>query len=209
VSGTFCAEAWTGVGRDRHAERPNATTKPSSGGSRSAGCNWKKRARRQNALIVFENESGVSLLPSVRATWAPRGHTPVLRHQFGWKRLSLAGPLAYEWPWVATTLAVSGPDFDQRSECELQSLADAYRRGGCDPGHIFGVRVIEFGDTAMSERKLAGLLRVSVLMGVPVAQVKATEATIAHTSPLVSPLGQRGRCSLALLARGSDRARPR
>ena len=56
----------------------------------------KKRARRQNALIVFEDESGVSLLPSVRATWAPRGHTPVLRHRFNWKRLSLAGALAYE-----------------------------------------------------------------------------------------------------------------
>ena len=56
----------------------------------------EKRARRQNALIVFEDESGVSLLPSVRATWAPKGHTPVLRHRFSWKRLSLAGALAYE-----------------------------------------------------------------------------------------------------------------
>jgi transposase len=56
----------------------------------------EKRARRQNALIMFEDESGVSLLPSVRATWAPRGHTPVLRHPFNWKRLSLAGALAYE-----------------------------------------------------------------------------------------------------------------
>jgi transposase len=45
---------------------------------------------------VFEDESGVSLLPSVRATWAPRGKTPVLRHRFNWKRLSLAGVLAYE-----------------------------------------------------------------------------------------------------------------
>ncbi len=56
----------------------------------------EKRAKRQNALIVFEDESGVSLLPSVRATWAPRGHTPVLHHRFNWKRLSLAGALAYE-----------------------------------------------------------------------------------------------------------------
>jgi hypothetical protein len=47
-------------------------------------------------LIVFEDESGVSLLPSVRATWAPRGHTPILRHRFNWKRLSLAGALVYE-----------------------------------------------------------------------------------------------------------------
>jgi transposase len=51
---------------------------------------FEKRAKRQNALIVFEDESGVSLLPSVRATWAPRGHTPVLRHPFNWKRLSMA-----------------------------------------------------------------------------------------------------------------------
>ena len=56
----------------------------------------EKRARRQNALIVFEDESGVSLLPSVRATWAPRGQTPVLRHRFGWQRLSMAGALVYE-----------------------------------------------------------------------------------------------------------------
>jgi transposase len=56
----------------------------------------EKRARRQHALIVFEDESGVSLLPSVRATWAPRGHTPVLRHPFNWKRLSLAVALVFE-----------------------------------------------------------------------------------------------------------------
>ena len=45
---------------------------------------------------MFEDESGVSLLPSVRATWAPRGQTPVLRHRFVWKRLSIAGALVYE-----------------------------------------------------------------------------------------------------------------
>lgn len=38
----------------------------------------------------------MSLLPSVRATWAPRGHTPVLRHRFVWKRLSIASALVYE-----------------------------------------------------------------------------------------------------------------
>jgi transposase len=36
------------------------------------------------------------LLPAVRATWSPRGQTPVLRHRFTWKRLSLAGALVYE-----------------------------------------------------------------------------------------------------------------
>jgi hypothetical protein len=38
----------------------------------------------------------VSLLPSVRATSAPRGQTPVLRHHFAWKRLSIAGVLIDE-----------------------------------------------------------------------------------------------------------------
>ena len=56
----------------------------------------KKIARRQHALIIFEDESGVSLKPVVRATWAPRGQRPVLRHRFGWKRLSVAGALAFE-----------------------------------------------------------------------------------------------------------------
>ncbi|HKA02868.1 MAG TPA: transposase [Acidimicrobiales bacterium] len=31
----------------------------------------------------------------MRATWAPRGHTPVPCHRFGWKRLSMAAALAY------------------------------------------------------------------------------------------------------------------
>ncbi len=56
----------------------------------------EKSAQRRGALIVFEDESGFSLLPAVRATWAPRGQTPVLRHRFSWKRLSMAGALAYE-----------------------------------------------------------------------------------------------------------------
>jgi len=56
----------------------------------------KKSARRRGALIVFEDESGCSMLPSVRATWAPKGKTPVLRHRFSWKRISMAAALAYE-----------------------------------------------------------------------------------------------------------------
>jgi transposase len=35
---------------------------------------------------VFWDESGASLLPVTRRTWAPRGLTPVIRHHFNWKR---------------------------------------------------------------------------------------------------------------------------
>jgi hypothetical protein len=44
---------------------------------------------------VFWDESGASLLPVTRQTWAPRGHTPVIRHHFKWKRVSMAAGLCY------------------------------------------------------------------------------------------------------------------
>ncbi|MEU3777440.1 transposase [Streptomyces sp. NPDC032472] len=47
------------------------------------------------AWIVFLDESGVSLLPQIRRTYAPRGRTPLLRHRLNWKRASMAGALGY------------------------------------------------------------------------------------------------------------------
>jgi transposase len=44
---------------------------------------------------VFWDESGASLLPVTRRTWAPRGVTPVIRHHFKWKRCSMAAALGY------------------------------------------------------------------------------------------------------------------
>ena len=49
---------------------------------------------RPNAFM--QTLIGQIMLPSVRATWRPRGYRPVLRHRFGSKRLSLAGALAFE-----------------------------------------------------------------------------------------------------------------
>jgi transposase len=46
-------------------------------------------------VIVFWDESGASLLPVTRRTWAPVGHTPVIRHRFKWKRASTAAGLCY------------------------------------------------------------------------------------------------------------------
>jgi transposase len=44
---------------------------------------------------VFWDESGASLLPVTRRTWAPRGRTPVIGHHFKWKRASMAAALCY------------------------------------------------------------------------------------------------------------------
>jgi hypothetical protein len=55
----------------------------------------KKSARRRRAWIVFQDESAVSLVPSVRATWAPKGKTPVLRHKFRKQRLSMSAAVCY------------------------------------------------------------------------------------------------------------------
>jgi transposase len=43
----------------------------------------KKNAARLGAHLVFLDESGFLLIPSVRKTWAPRGQTPLLRF---WQR---------------------------------------------------------------------------------------------------------------------------
>ncbi|WP_285702208.1 IS630 family transposase [Actinomadura sp. NBRC 104412] len=55
----------------------------------------QKGAIENRAWIVFVDESGVSLLPQVRRTYAPRGRTPTLRHRLNWKRACMAAALGY------------------------------------------------------------------------------------------------------------------
>lgn len=52
-------------------------------------------ARRRGAWICFLDESGVSLQPPVRRTWAPRGRTPAIVCPFNWKRASLVAATCY------------------------------------------------------------------------------------------------------------------
>lgn len=53
----------------------------------------KKNARRRKAWIAFADESGFSQRPPIRATWAPRGHTPRLIEPFNWSSLTALGTL--------------------------------------------------------------------------------------------------------------------
>lgn len=49
----------------------------------------KKNAIRLGAHIVFVDESGFLLIPSVRRTWAPRGQTPLVWHRYRHDRISV------------------------------------------------------------------------------------------------------------------------
>ena len=40
----------------------------------------QKKAKRLNATIVFWDECGFMMLPIVGRTWAPKGQTPILKH---------------------------------------------------------------------------------------------------------------------------------
>jgi transposase len=46
------------------------------------------------AHLVFVDESGFLLIPSVRRTWAPRGDTPLLRHRQRRDRISVISGLS-------------------------------------------------------------------------------------------------------------------
>ena len=50
-----------------------------------------KQARKERRVLVFVDESGVYLLPSVVKTYAPRAHTPVLRAKLSRDHLSVMG----------------------------------------------------------------------------------------------------------------------
>lgn len=51
----------------------------------------KKNAQALNAWLVFADESAFSQRPPIRATWAPKGRTPVVVEPFNWRRLSGIG----------------------------------------------------------------------------------------------------------------------
>jgi transposase len=74
----------------------------------------QKGAAAESAWLVFFDESAVSLIPPVRRTWSPRGHTPVLRHRFGWKKASMAAALGYRPDGSAARLCfqLQQPSYD-------------------------------------------------------------------------------------------------
>jgi transposase len=54
----------------------------------------KKNATRLAAHLVFIDESGFLLIPSVRKTWSPVGQTPILVHRYSHERISAISGIA-------------------------------------------------------------------------------------------------------------------
>ena len=84
--------AWGGVGRSRSDVRSSETRRPLRCGSGVNGPGQKHAARR-GAHLAFPDESGFLLIPNVRKTWAPVGHTPQLRHSYRHDRVSVISAL--------------------------------------------------------------------------------------------------------------------
>jgi hypothetical protein len=106
---------------------------------------YKKNAKRRKAWIVFLDESGFSLIPSVRSTWAPRGHTPVLLHPFGWKRISAAGMIGYRYDGQRARLLVHTVPGAYNDELLTDVLEDLSR-------HLRGAKVTLVWDGLPSHR---------------------------------------------------------
>jgi transposase len=70
----------------------------------------KKNAQKQDRIIVFIDESGLSERPTQVRTWAPPGQTPVLQYHFNWHQLSaIAGITFYRFYFRLFPGAIRGP----------------------------------------------------------------------------------------------------
>ena len=105
-------------------------------------------ARARNAWIVFQDESGFSLLPSVRSTWAPRGQIPVLTHHFSWKRLSMSAAPGFRPDSSDASLVFGMQAGSYNDESITEFLAELHR-------HLEGDRVTLIWDGLSSHRSRA------------------------------------------------------
>jgi transposase len=60
----------------------------------------------------------------VRATWSPKGETPVLHHHFNWKRLSMSSVLAYRADGTEAALVFQIKDGSYNTESLIEFLEE-------------------------------------------------------------------------------------
>jgi len=108
----------------------------------------KKNAQARRAWICFQDESGFSLLPSVRATWAPKGQTPVLTHHFNWKRLSMSAAVCFRPDGTEASLVFGMRPGSYNDESIMEFLLELHQ-------HLDGDKVTLIWDGLPSHRSRA------------------------------------------------------
>ena len=68
----------------------------------------------------------------VRTTWAPRGQTPVLRHKFNWKRMSMSAALCYRPDRSAAELVFATQPGAYTTETLIDFLGQLHAHFGGD-----------------------------------------------------------------------------
>jgi transposase len=81
----------------------------------------------------------------VRATWAPRGQTPVLRHRFSWSKISVMGALAYRWDGSEAALVFGFQDDAYDTDTVIEFLEDFH-------DHFAGDKITLIWDRLPSHR---------------------------------------------------------
>jgi transposase len=81
----------------------------------------------------------------VRATWAPKGQTPVLRHRFRWTRLSMSGALAYRPDGSEAALLFQITEGAYNTESLIEFLTDLH-------DHFHGQKITLIWDGLPSHR---------------------------------------------------------
>ncbi len=72
------------------------------------------------------------MTPVVRATWAPKGETPVLRHKFNWKRMSMSAALCYRPDHSDAHLVFAAQPGAYNTETLIVFLSDLHAHLGDD-----------------------------------------------------------------------------
>lgn len=68
----------------------------------------------------------------MRATWAPKGQTPVLRHRFSWARLSMSGALAFRPDGSEAALVFQIKEGAYNTESLIEFLTDLHAHFGSE-----------------------------------------------------------------------------
>lgn len=90
-----------------------------------------RESRKRKSVLVFVDEAGFSMIPTLKKQWAPRGQTPVVRHRNRWfRKVSVIGAIGISADRRQVKLSIQwhpGEHVDQEKVVVfLESLAREY-----------------------------------------------------------------------------------